>query len=84
MVDKERESKKQSLGSVLGRFFIMIAIGGVFLSLGLIGVIKWMRRQPSPISIEMAIASLVIGIGLDGLAVRYFWQRRQDIFEQLK
>jgi hypothetical protein len=78
--DKDKELKKPTTGSVLGRFFVIIGVGGLFLSLGLIGLIKWMRGQPLLLPVGLAIASLVLGIAMDAWAIRYFWQRRQDIF----
>ena len=84
MADSEKDLKKPTAGSVLGRFFAAITLGGLFLSLGLIGIIRWARGQPSPLSIEIALASLALGLALDGWGVRYFWQRRHEIFEQLK
>jgi hypothetical protein len=84
VTDSEKDLKKQTVASVLGRFFALVTLGGLLLSLGLIGVIKWARAEPSRLSIELAVASLALGIALDGWAIRYFWQRRKEIFEQLK
>ena len=84
MADSEKDLKKPTAGSVLGRFFAGITLGGIFLSLGLIGIIRWARGEPSSLSIEMALASLALGLVLDGWALRYFWQCRHEIFERLK
>ena len=84
MTDSEKDLKKPTVASVLGRFFALVTLGGLFLSVGLIGVVRWTRGEPFRLSIELSIAILALGILLDSLAIRYFWQRRQEIFEQLK
>lgn len=85
MVDNlNKTENKISLGSFLVKFFASITIGGIFLSVGLIGVYRLIDNRPMAISNALVITSLIIGLFLDGAAILYFLKSKKHLFDELE
>ncbi|MBI4851404.1 MAG: hypothetical protein HY819_06395 [Acidobacteria bacterium] len=88
MLDKSDKSDKSdkpniSVGSFLAKFFAFITVGGVFLSLGAVGLYRLLSNLPLSISPIIVVFSLIIGLVLDILAILYFLRYREKIFSEL-
>lgn len=83
MDNLNKEEKNISLVSFLARFFAFISIGGIFLSVGIVGLYRLVNNLPIKVSPILIIVSLLVGLILDGLAVSYFLKNREKFFNEL-
>ncbi len=84
MVDQlNRIEKNISVASFLAKFFAFITLGGIFLSLGIVGLYRLVGNLPVLVSPILVIISLFIGLFLDGLAISYFLKHREKFFNEL-
>lgn len=77
------QNGKPTLGSMLGLFFIAVGAGAIFISLGVISLIKLSRGQPALLSYGLAIAAIIVGLVIDVAAVLRIYSQRKQLLEHL-
>ena len=84
MIDHLNKTEKNiSVASFLAKFFAFITLGGIFLSLGIVGLYRLVYKLPIFGSPILVIISLFFGVFLDGLAISYFLKHRESFFNEL-
>jgi hypothetical protein len=83
-VDKiDKTEKNISFGTFLAKFFVGITIGGVFLSVGLVGLYRLADNRPLAISKTLLVACLLIGLFLDAIAISYLLNSKKHLFDDI-
>jgi len=75
--------KKITISSFLTKFFLGIGLGAVFLSIGFVGTYRLLNNLSFLLAPVLVVVSLILGLVIDVLMVRYFLKNREHIFSQL-
>ncbi|MBL8150987.1 MAG: hypothetical protein JNN15_13760 [Blastocatellia bacterium] len=74
----KKKASQSSLASFVMWFFAMITTGGLMLSFGTIGIIKWFREKPYLLSPLAASVALLLGLAIDFWAIWSFLKKRDE------
>lgn len=84
MIDNlNKVEKKITISSFLTKFFLGIGLGAVFLSIGFVGTYRLLNNLSFLLAPVLVVVSLILGLVIDVLMVRYFLKNREHIFSQL-
>ncbi|MBL8195179.1 MAG: hypothetical protein JNM06_15395 [Blastocatellia bacterium] len=84
MVDNlNKVEKKITISSFLTKFFLGIGLGAVFLSIGFVGTYRLLNNLSFFLAPALLVISLILGLLIDILMIRYFLKNREHVFTQL-
>lgn len=84
MVDNlNKVEKKITISNFLTKFFLGIGLGAVFLSIGFVGTYRLLNNLSFSLAPALVVVSLILGLLIDILMVRFFLKNRESVFSQL-
>jgi len=75
--------KKITISNFLTKFFLGIGLGAVFLSIGFVGTYRLLNNLSFSLAPALVVVSLILGLLIDILMVRFFLKNRESVFSQL-